>query len=206
MWWTEFKQFRRLYPKIRISPSLLMLYKKNNNRDWTPIFDYLTGQEIIPTQAMIRGRELHEQMEVAGVPEQLRDFFGCEEWEYEKFITHEMNDFIFSGIIDAIGHTKDEYTIIDWKTGGMQGYGIQLQFYRTVWNLINVADVTRRVVLAHVDEGLTVDEMVVDFGGHDEDVYLLIENLLTDLMSDTIHDSFMRYHEYRLYGLDNLSE
>lgn len=121
------EKYRRLYPKIRLSWSL---YQKFMRKDMIGIFDYLTDKrrEGEISQAMAEGSRIHTRIQKEGI----RDIVGIEkllntalEYKYETKITLEREGYQIICVPDL--HL--DHFVLDWKTGGTQGYEQQLQLY-----------------------------------------------------------------------------
>jgi hypothetical protein len=121
------KAFRRLYPKIRISWSLYKLWISNN---WIGVWDYLTDAHIASTEAQDTGSEIHKRIADSGI----KLVKGIEKYVvdsdtvlYEHKVILDRGQYEIVGQIDCV--VPDSHLVIDWKSGKLNGYEKQLQFY-----------------------------------------------------------------------------
>ena len=108
--------FRRIKPKIRVSYSL---YKAWVNNNWGEIFDYLTETSHFKSNAVVKGKQVHEWLEKNGLPDKLQK------------------------IVNEI----DGYKIIDYKTGNLNGYASQVNCYAWLSKMLKPKIETRELKL-----------------------------------------------------------
>ncbi len=130
----KYKPFYRLYPRLRLSWSLYLLYTRNN---WDGIWAYLTGQQRAATDKQSMGTLVHEWIKdngyrkILGV-ERILPVIGLEKRKrvyQERKLTRELDDCDIVAVPDL--NTKT--LVVDWKTGKMTGYEQQMQLY--MWML-----------------------------------------------------------------------
>lgn len=121
----EFKPYKHLYPKLRLSWSL---YQKFVQKDTIGIFNYLLDIEAPKSLAASEGSRIHKKIELEGI----KNVLGLEklidvgkEYRIESKIVVERNDYLIVCQPDL--YCED--FVIDWKTGGTSGYEGQLQLY-----------------------------------------------------------------------------
>ena len=165
----------RLNP-LRVSATLLSYYQKG---DIGSVIDYLLGKQKEPTPAMQRGSDIHRQMEAMGVPDVIKEIYP----EYSNFKTENKleiklsEDVVLVGIVDLELETHDGIIIVDYKTGKMNGYELQLSFY--TWLYEKLDKEVRSTILAHVGEDLEIDDMKIDF----EPRSMLAQEVMLDFMN-----------------------
>ena len=59
----NFKEYRRIYPKLRLSWSL---YKLWVSKDWIQVWNYLIGNEEVETEKQQLGSKVHDFIETTG--------------------------------------------------------------------------------------------------------------------------------------------
>lgn len=133
----KYKEYRRVYPVLRISYSLYKYWIVNN---WYEVWNYLAGFQYYKSAPMTLGSEVHEWIEKNGVPEWLDSMVDGEEVLIEdklvlgidienpnkKLTDFEKKlDYAISGIPDV----RTNNYIVDWKVGGISGYEKQLNLY-----------------------------------------------------------------------------
>ncbi len=127
---SKYKNFRRIYPKLRLSWSLYLLYARN---DWGGIWGYLTDQYKPATDKQNMGSMAHEWIKKKGYKkiigiERIVPIIGLVDVKrvsQEKKIIKELEDCSIVSVPDL--NTKR--VVVDWKTGKMTGYEQQMQLY-----------------------------------------------------------------------------
>lgn len=117
----RYKAFDRIYPKLRLSPSLYKVWIKN---DWAGVWAYLTRTERRSNKAMNTGRLGHSYMEL-NPPAELVKIVGEGEGSNEQKIVADRGAYYIVGQLDRL---VNDY-VIDYKFGGRNGYEDQLQLY-----------------------------------------------------------------------------
>lgn len=126
----KYKDFPRLYPKLRLSWSLYLLYTRN---DWDGIWSYLTGIYRPATEKQNTGTLVHEWIKKRGYKsilgiERIVPVVGLEGVKrvfQERKLIKELEDCNIVSVPDL--HTSK--LVVDWKTGKMTGYEQQMQLY-----------------------------------------------------------------------------
>lgn len=121
----DLKKYRHIYPKLRLSWSL---YQKFARKDIIGIFDYLTDKKRETNEACSEGTRIHTKIELEGIKnirgiEKLIDI--SQDYFLESKVILERKDYL---IVCKPDLYNDE-VVIDWKTGGTNGYEQQLQLY-----------------------------------------------------------------------------
>lgn len=136
----KYRQFRRIYPQIRLSNSLYSNYAKH---DWDSVFAYLAGISTPETEPMIRGKRIHSQLEMIGPDKEI--FIGAigqpiQEAFYELHVTdfHEISgEIIKSYIVSAKLDVLWNPYVADYKTGKTMGaVDDQMRLYAYIINNI----------------------------------------------------------------------
>lgn len=176
--WDRFKNYRRLYPKPKLSWTV---YKAYLNNDWTYVFDYLLGKELPITGPQQRGIDIHKDIEVNGLAttKNLSKIPSLEKGKFEEVVHKYYEPFYIIGKIDCL---LDD-CLLDWKTGGMSGYEAQLQLYmylckRKMGYLVSVND-AREVGRVYQYEAWEDGELYWD--NRFEQMYLDIEQRIDEL-------------------------
>lgn len=132
----KYKQFRRIYPKPRLSYSLWRYWIKN---DWVNVWAYLCdfGGPGNPKQQT--GKRVHECIEKNGAPKELIKKIPSLEYEVvrdiETKLEIEAKDYFVVGKPDEFflyrthGAKFNDLVIIDYKHGAVKGYEKQLNLY-----------------------------------------------------------------------------
>ena len=120
----------RTNPKLRLSWSLYNMWSRN---DYDGMESYLKCEKIEPTEAMERGRLLHERAESEITSEIIKKELGLSgEWKFEfekRFKVDFSEHSVLTGLYDVIGTYDDRVVIVDYKTGKTSGYEKQLELY-----------------------------------------------------------------------------
>jgi len=123
---SRFKNYRRLYPRIRLSWSL---YKNWARGDYINVWKYLLGMETVKSDALQKGKVVHQYIEETNIPSKVKyilgDSFINNDISQEKKIEVNMNGYVVVGVIDLL---ISDY-VVDWKTGSLNGYASQLKLY-----------------------------------------------------------------------------
>ena len=125
----KYKQYRRIYPKLRLSWSMF------GNKKMTNRFDYLLGRNKFTNEATERGQKIHVEMEMLGLDEAVFENVKYERLE-EKFELQLTDRITFVFIPDVI--TGD--IIADYKTGksiSSSTYVKQLRYYNACLKSLN---------------------------------------------------------------------
>lgn len=143
-WYLEltepYKQYRRLYPKIRIAYTLYTAYVR---KDWDSIAAYLTETGIYQSDAMRLGITVHDFMEQQEVmPKIMRTvnrWSDKREPVYKEIkIELDQENFMLVAKPDLL---VGEF-IVEYKTGNtkLENYKRQLEFYKYVLAKSGMAD------------------------------------------------------------------
>lgn len=136
--------FRRLYPKIRLSWSVVNKYLRG---DIQGIKDYIIEKDF-SNEAMHRGKLLHEALEMWMPKLELK--LGKDPIQEYRFEL-ETPQYIFTGVIDYM----DSKVLVDWKTGSINGYAKQLNLYN--WALKELGHKDREMYIVKVNDELAVE-------------------------------------------------
>ncbi len=133
----KYKDYRRLYPRLRFSWSTLRYYLAN---DWYGLWAYLTDNEPTPSRKMRRGKVVHEALELSNVGQQMGELLGLNVTDVKREGKIELKvDFYYPvtlvGVLDVLLTLKNgTHVIMDYKTGStaLASYAKQLRFYAIV--------------------------------------------------------------------------
>jgi len=119
-----YEEYRRLYPKLRLSWSLYKLWVK---KDWRAVWDYLIGAHQQGNDDQVEGSRIHKWIEDHGWQsvDGIAKYLPHKKYKQEKVIEIDKGDYI----IVARPDLYNKYLVIDWKTGRSSGYEQQLQLY-----------------------------------------------------------------------------
>ena len=123
----KYQEYRRIYPKLRLSWSL---YKAWVKKDWQEVWSYLTGQQQSKSEYQIKGTTVHKWIEdngwkkINGISKYLKQ----KSYKQEKIIEKERDHYIIVSRPDLYNNK----VVVDWKTGKSSGYEQQLQLYMWV--------------------------------------------------------------------------
>jgi hypothetical protein len=150
----KYKEYRRIYPKIRSSWSLYKLWVK---KDWLAVWQYLTDIKTAGTQKQVDGQIVHTWIEDNGWQsvDGIAKYLTKKRYKQEKTIEIERE----SHIIVARPDLYDSSLVLDWKTGHSNGYEQQLQLY--MWT---IGDKCNKGLLAEIDsiwEGESIKGVVL---------------------------------------------
>lgn len=96
----KYKQYRRIYPKLRLSYSLFRVWlRANSSADYDYVWRYLSEMPYISTEAQTRGKLIHKYIEGIDIQKQIHDI------------------------------VRDQNYIVDYKSGSLSGYEKQLNYY-----------------------------------------------------------------------------
>jgi len=127
---SKYKKFRRIYPKLRLSWTLYLLYIR---RDWVGIWNYLIGSYSPGTKSQNIGIETHEWIKKKGYKkilgiDRLLPIFELKESTPVKQEKKIIKDYDYYSIV-SIPDLYTEKIVVDWKSGKMNGYEQQMQLY-----------------------------------------------------------------------------
>lgn len=154
----NYKDYFRLYPRIRVSHSIkgLVKYAVKTN-DWTNVWKFMIGEEIFKkSKKMHQGSRIHEALEIIG-PD-FAHFGGYREVESyyrELKVKVVINEYLeIKGIVDLLyGHF-----LADYKFGTLHlGYFEQLELY---WDML-----TTSMYQIQISSGGSDYEVITPFGG-----------------------------------------
>ena len=140
----DLTQYKRLYPKFRLSWSL---YQKYVRKDIMGCLNYLLSMPDFQPNAE-RGHRIHEKIELEGFKnvrgiEDLIDM--SKDYKIESKVELERDKYIIVCKPDLYS----EDFVLDWKTGHTNGYEQQLQLY--MWA---IGDSCRTGYIIPIDEDL----------------------------------------------------
>lgn len=123
----KYKEYRRIYPKIRSSWTLYKLWVR---KDWIAIWQYLTETKLIGTKKQVDGQTIHIWIEDNGWQSVngIARYLPSKNYKQEKVIEIERDNYI----IVARPDLYNSKLVLDWKSGKSSGYEQQLQLYMWV--------------------------------------------------------------------------
>lgn len=159
----KFKDFRRLYPAVRVSWSAFQHWRAGRK---DRLFDYLLSREPAPTVAQRRGRVFHQAVE--GLDERLlRRLFSLVGVESpRRFLLEEKKEIkldyeiptVFVGVFDVLLEVEEGWVVVDWKTGKspIRWYDEQILLYGLSLKLLGKKP--KFGVLVKFNENLDISE------------------------------------------------
>ena len=125
----KYQSYRRLFPSIRLSWTLINLIEKN---DWNQVWGYLLGEKGFTNKYMVKGKEKHEEKEILGLTKSERQKYFDDDDNIQSEIKHVLylTPYISITIITDV---MSDHVIADYKNGNLYSYyKDQLRLYWAV--------------------------------------------------------------------------